>query len=166
MKLLFISSPVGPLGSGEAGGVEQILLNIPAALAKKNHAGVVVAARGSVTPPGGRVCMVDGVPAPDAMRANRHAVPLLRADGLLEAAWQKAASIQGDFDAIINCTYDWLSFYVAPFFTTPVFNIVHIQSLNASVDAMMAMRYAENPGRFALVSRCQARTYGFLRLIQ
>lgn len=48
-KLLFLSTPVGALGSGIGGGVELTLQNAAKALMAKGHSVEIVAPEGSVT---------------------------------------------------------------------------------------------------------------------
>ena len=47
MKLLFVSTPVGPLGSGLGGGVELSLYNIAREVMRRGHDLQVVAPAGS-----------------------------------------------------------------------------------------------------------------------
>lgn len=48
LKLLLLSTPVGPLGSGTGGGVELTLLNLAKVLQERGHQITVVAPEGSV----------------------------------------------------------------------------------------------------------------------
>ncbi|NER31502.1 MAG: glycosyltransferase family 4 protein, partial [Symploca sp. SIO1C4] len=49
LRLLFISSPVGRLGSGVGGGVELTLRNIAVEMLGRGHGVTIVAAKGSTT---------------------------------------------------------------------------------------------------------------------
>ena len=49
-RVLFLTSPVGPLGSGEGGGVETNLMNVTPILARRGHTVAIAAPSGSQQP--------------------------------------------------------------------------------------------------------------------
>jgi len=161
-RILFIPSPVGPLGSGQGGGVETNIINIAPYLAQQGHKIGVIAAKGSQALAGVTIYEVEGALPPYALHTKRNALPVVQADGLLEHLWEKAAAIQQEYDLIVGINYDWIAYFLTPFFTTPVVHIISISSLIDSVDQIIAKRYKENPKRFAVNTKIQAETYAFM----
>jgi len=59
-------------------------------------------------------------------------------------------------------TYDWLSYFLTPYFQTPVIHWITVSSTIDVVDRVIAARFAEHPERLAFYSVSQARTFSFL----
>jgi UDP-glucose:tetrahydrobiopterin glucosyltransferase len=67
---------------------------------------------------------------------------------------------QNEFDVVVNLAYDWLPFYLTPFFvTTPLAHIVSMGSLTDAMDDVIARTAAVRPRNLAVHSRAQADTY-------
>ncbi len=162
-RILFLTSPVGPLGSGEGGGVETNLMNLTPILAQRGHTVAIVAPAGSVQPsPQVKVYQVDGERPVYATTAQRDQPVLAHTRGVLERMWELAMRVQDDYDAIIGINYDWLAYYLTPFFRTPVGHIISIASTIDEVDAMIRERFHEFPHRFAVNTCAQASTFPFI----
>ncbi len=162
-RILFITSPVGPLGSGEGGGVETNLMNLTPILAERGHTVAIVAPAGSVQPaPTVKVYQVEGEPPLYATTARRDQPVLARTQGVLERMWELAMRVQDEYDAIIGINYDWLAYYLTPFFRTPVGHIISIASAIDEVDAIIRERFHEFPHRFAVNTCAQASTFPFI----
>jgi UDP-glucose:tetrahydrobiopterin glucosyltransferase len=162
LRILMIAPPVGPLGSGVAGGVETHLRSLTPILVGRGRQVMIAAPAGSAGPGGGvEILQVQGVLAADATRSERTAPVSFATDGVLENMWREAARIQDRFDAIVGLTYDWLSFYLTPFFRTPVSHFLTICSAMDQVDAELAacVRHGMEP---ALYTRAQAATFACL----
>ena len=161
--MLFVGGPVGPLGSGLGGGVETNLLNLPPLLTDRGVRCAIVAPVGSVIDDD-RVTIfeADGSPPIYATTADRALGVTQDPNGVLERMWDVARARQHDFDVIIALTYDWLSYYLTPFFTTPVGHIVSLSSQIDSVDIELRRQLERSPDRFAGVTRTQAATFGTL----
>ncbi len=159
--MLFVTAPVGPLGSGAGGGVETNLLNLTPRLTDRGIRCAIVAPVGSVIDDD-RVTILeaDGVVPVYATTADRTIGVTQDPDGLLERMWDVARAHQHDFDVIIALTYDWLSYYLTPFFTTPVGHIVSLSSQIERVDVELRRQLERSPDRFAGVTRTQAATFG------
>src|SRR6185437_664883 len=125
-KILFIPSPVGPLGSGGGGGVETHVMTLSPFLAKKGFQVGVIAAKGSVNLPGVKIYEVEGVLPPYAMTAAKDASVIVQTNGLLENMWEKAAQVQSDYDVMVAINYDWLAYFLTSFFKTPVVHWISI----------------------------------------
>jgi UDP-glucose:tetrahydrobiopterin glucosyltransferase len=110
----------------------------------------------------GQTIEVAGACAVSVTQVDRGHVQAVSSEGFLERAWERAASIQDQYDAILNCSYDWISFYAAAFFRIPVLHWVSVASLVDSVDRMMEVRYRKDPLSFAFYSRAQASSFPFV----
>lgn len=162
-RVLFLTSPVGPLGSGEGGGVETNLMNLTPILARRGHKVAIAAPAGSVQPaPEVLVYQIAGKPPPYATTARRDAPIICRADGVLERMWELAMRVQDQYDAIIGINYDWIAYYLTPFFKTPVGHIISIASTIDAVDEIIRERFYEYPNHFAVNTCAQAATFPFI----
>ncbi len=162
-SILFVTAPVGPLGSGAGGGVETNLLNLTPVLADRGIRCAIVGPVGSVIGDE-RVTILeaDGVVPVYATTADRGIGITQDPNGVLERMWDVARANQHDFDVIIASTYDWLSYYLTPFFATPVGHIVSLSSQIDAVDEELRRQLEHSPRRFAGVTRTQAATFGVL----
>ncbi len=152
---------MGPIGSGEAGGVETHLRHLVPILVERGHTVGVIAPAGSAVP-GAMVHQVAGEMSASATRAARDAVTVARTGGVLENMWEQALRLQGDYDAVIGVSYDWLPFYLTPWFHTPIGHWVSICSAIDEVDRIVEKRWREGSFRLAMYTKSQAATYSFL----
>lgn len=162
-RVLIVAPPVGPIGSGEAGGVETHLLNLVPILVGRGYEIGIVAPAGSVVPvPGVRMYQVAGEASSSATRADRDAITVARTGGVLENMWDQAFRLQPEYDAIIGLSYDWLPFYLTPFLRTPVGHWITICSAMDEVDRIVEKRWREGGLKLAMYTDSQARTFPFL----
>jgi UDP-glucose:tetrahydrobiopterin glucosyltransferase len=162
LKILIVSTPAGPIGSGLGGGLETTLLLLTRELDRRGHTVATLAPEGSVGLAGVTI-QVPGRWAASVTRMDRPHVQTVSADGYLERSWEQAARLEDRYDAILNCSYDWISFYAAGLFRTPVLHWISVSSLVDSIDCMIAMRYAQQPAHFAFYSHAQADSFSFIR---
>ena len=161
LRLLFLSTPVAPLGSGLGGGVELTVNNLSQALVHRGHRVAVAAPQGSTLPALARtdvaLIQVPGKCQPTAQNQVRSA-PIVVSDALANA-WAIAQQQQQDYDLLVNFAYDWLPFYLTPFFRTPVAHFVTMGSLNDSLDSAIAQLAQRCPGVLGAYTRSQANTF-------
>ncbi|MCF2970299.1 glycosyltransferase [Synechococcus sp. Nb3U1] len=162
-RYLFLSTPVGSLGSGAGGGVELNLANLTRTLLEGGSQVQVLAPQGSRIAglPQSVIEPVAGLPPAYAQSQGRDQPVQIHTPSLLACLWQRAAQMQADFDLIVNWSYDWLSFYLTDFFRTPVAHIVSMGSLTDAVDQALEHVAQTHPGRLAVHSRAQAQTFAF-----
>jgi UDP-glucose:tetrahydrobiopterin glucosyltransferase len=160
-RILIVSTPAGPIGSGVGGGLETTLILLTRELHRRGDTVATLAPECS-TGLSGQVIEVAGTCAVSVTQVDRSHVQSVSSEGFLERAWERAAEIQGQYDAILNCSYDWISFYTAAFFRIPVLHWISVASLVDSVDRMMETRYRQHPSRFAFYSRAQAASFPFV----
>jgi UDP-glucose:tetrahydrobiopterin glucosyltransferase len=165
MQLLFVSTPVGPLGTGSGGGVELTIENCALALEQLGHQVTIAAPSGSTC---GKfpVIQIDGACQPSAQTEKHSAFIVLPENSVLANLWSYARSRQADYDIILNFAYDWLPFYLTPFFSTPIFHLVSMASLTNSMDGAIARVVQEFPGTVAVHTRVQADTFTGAKQLQ
>ena len=162
MRLLVVSTPVGPLGRGCGGGVEHTGAMIVAGLLSRGHAVTVLAAEGSQLPPAcaaARLWCEPGAPQPSWQHGPREAPVQIPADGLLPRLWQRALEQQSCFDLILNLSYDWLPFWLSCFTTTPLAHLVSMGSVALAMDEVIEAVAHWRPGRLAFHTASQAADF-------
>jgi UDP-glucose:tetrahydrobiopterin glucosyltransferase len=158
-RILIISTPVGPLGSGVGGGVELTLHSLVLGLTERGHHVEVLAPVGSLHV-GAVTRQIPGSLQPTAHTAERDTLVTVPADGVLAAMCEWARVHQGDFDVILNLAYDWLPFYLTPFFVdTPLAHLVSMASVSKAMDDVIERATALHPQSVAMHSQAQAGTF-------
>ncbi len=160
MKLLFLSTPVGALGSGLGGGVELTIRNLAQEMIRRGHDVQVVAPVGSSlnqTP----IITIAGNSKVAAQAQERSTPIYIPNNSVLANMWDYARTIQGDYDLLVNFAFDWLPFYLTPFFTTPIAHFISMGSLNDALDRMMVQVAERFPGTIGVYTQSQAATFPF-----
>jgi UDP-glucose:tetrahydrobiopterin glucosyltransferase len=138
-------------------------MNVTPILARRGHTVAIAAPAGSQQPsPQVKVYQVEGKPPQYATTARRDAPISAQADGVLERMWELGMRVQDDYDAIIGINYDWIAYYLTPFFRTPVGHIISIASTIDAVDEVIRERFYEYPNHFAVNTCVQAATFPFI----
>ena len=161
LKLLVVSTPMGPLGQGLGGGVELTLEAVLESLHRRGHALSLVAAAGSQLPstPLQQSWLEPGVPQPSWQHQPRQAPVQVPADGLLPRFWQRALAEQQRFDAVLNLGYDWLPLWLTPQFQTPLCHLVSMGSVGEAMDQVIAATAQEFPAQLAFHTASQAADF-------
>lgn len=160
LRLLFLSTPIGPLGSGQGGGVEQVVPSLAHILQQRGHAVTIAAPQGSVVE-GVAVVQVTGDLQPTAHHQCRDAGIIFPGRSVLANMWDYAFQARTQYDVIVNFTYDWLSFYLTPFLGQPVAHMVSMGSLTDAMDAAIGEVVNRFPGTVAMHTQAQAHTFAF-----
>jgi UDP-glucose:tetrahydrobiopterin glucosyltransferase len=161
LKLLFMSTPVGPLGSGLGGGVELTLLNMAQGLQERGHQIQVVAPLGSTLPAAIPIQQVAGALQVPAQFQERHTPIAMPPNPVLGKMWEFARQVQSDYDVIVNFAFDWLPFYLTPFFKTAIAHWISMGSLNNALDQVAGEVAANFPQAIGVYTRTQAATFPF-----
>ena len=160
MKLLFLSTPVGPLGSGQGGGVELTVRCLATELKQRGHDLLVLAPTGSRLP-GVPLEEIPGNLQIPAQTQGREEPVVLPADSMLANAWARARVLASQFDLTVNFAFDWLPFYLTPFFPGPIAHFISMGSLNAALDDIAERVAREFPGTLGVYTQVQAQTFPF-----
>ena len=158
LRLLLLSTSVGALGSGLGGGVELTLHNIAKALSERQHTVKIVAPAGSVCA-AAPVVEIEGALQTTAQSEGRDAGITMPAHAVLANMWTYARQVQDQYDVLVNFAYDWLPFYVTPWFDRPIAHLVSMGSLTDAMDAVIAQTIAQFPNSIGVHSRAQADTF-------
>ncbi|MBW4659524.1 MAG: glycosyltransferase family 4 protein [Drouetiella hepatica Uher 2000/2452] len=160
LRILFLSTSVGSLGSGLGGGVELTLLNIAQEMQHRGHQINIVAPVGSALAdlP---ITQIPGNLQETAQTQGRNAPITLPADAVLANMWDYARQTQDKYDLLLNFAYDWLPFYLTPFFDRPIAHLVSMGSLTKAMDQAIAKVIDSNPGTIGVHSHAQAETFKF-----
>lgn len=160
LKILLLSTSVGALGSGLGGGVELTLQNIARSLVDRHHSIVVVAPEGSTLESIPLVTIAGNLQI-TAQSQDRNALVTLPQNSVLGNMWDYARTVQQDYDLILNFAYDWLPFYLTPFFNCPIAHLVSMGSLTDAMDHVIERVANQFPGTIAVHSLAQAETFPF-----
>jgi UDP-glucose:tetrahydrobiopterin glucosyltransferase len=158
LRLLLLSTPVGPLGSGLGGGVELTLKNLAIALAQQGHQITIVAPEFSVLA-GFELVALPGSLQVTAQSQGREALVILPGGSVLGNMWDYARVHQADYDLLVNFAYDWLPLYLTPFFTTPIAHLVSMGSLSDAMDTVLQTVADRYPQTLGVHSLAQAATF-------
>ncbi|MGB5961063.1 MAG: glycosyltransferase family 4 protein [Coleofasciculaceae cyanobacterium] len=160
LKILLISSPIGTLGSGSAGGVELTIKNIASQLIQRGHIIKIVAAQGS-TAWGMPLIEIAGTSQTSAQTLGRDDPTIIPANSVLANMWDYARTVQTEYDLIVNFAYDWLPFYLTPFFNCAIAHLVSMGSLSEAMDRIIEQVATQFPGTIGVHSLAQAQTFSF-----
>lgn len=158
MKLLFVSTPVGALGSGLGGGVELSLYNIAQEIMRRGHDLQIVAPAGSTwdeLP----IMQISGNLQIIAQSLERTTPITMPENPLLGNMWDYVRQVQNEYDLIVNFAYDWLPFYLTPFLKRPVAHFVSMGSLSDALDGIIVEISKQFPGTIGFYTPAQAATF-------
>ena len=163
MRLLILSTPVGPLGSGLGGGVELTVANLARVLTALGHRVAVV------TPTGAQ---------PEALGIDANAIEIIQMPGSLQPTtqtkgrsspvivgsalantWEYARQEQTDYDLFVNFAYDWLPLYLTPFLSVSVAHFVSMGSLSDAIDGAIEQLSSCYSGTLGAYTQSQVETF-------
>jgi UDP-glucose:tetrahydrobiopterin glucosyltransferase len=160
LKLLFVSTPVGYLGSGQGGGVELTISNLAQELKKRGYQITVVAPTNSYIPDINTVEIDGNLQVP--VQTQSRDIPVIMPDNsVLANMWEYARVVQNDYDLIVNFAFDWLPFYLTPFFTTKIAHLISMASMTDALDHIMEQIALNFPGTIGVHTKSQGDTFSF-----
>lgn len=161
MRVVFLSTSVGAIGSGIGGGVELTLRTLADQLKRRGHDVTVVAPRGS-TLPGHHVVQVEGALHVPSQTLDRSAPLTTPRDSVLVNMWNRACNLvhEEGSDVVLNFAYDALPFNASAQCDAPVAHLVSMGSLSDEMDHAVLVALAADRRTIAMHSRAQAATFG------
>ena len=160
LKILFLSTSVGSLGSGQGGGVELTIQNVARELCHRGHQIEVVAPEGSWLTDVPVIGIAGNLQIP--VQTQSRDVPVCMPDnGVLPNMWDYARTVQHKYDLLVNFAFDWLPFYLTPFFETTVAHFISMGSMTVESDRIMHSIIRQYPGTFGVYTQSQADTFPF-----
>jgi UDP-glucose:tetrahydrobiopterin glucosyltransferase len=160
LKILFLSTSVGSLGSGQGGGVELTIQNLAQELVNRGHQLEVVAAQESWLTDIAVTTIQGNLQVP-VQTQDRNVTICMPDNSVLANMWEYARLVQNKYDLIVNFAFDWLPFYLTPFFTTPIAHFISMGSMTNASDRMMEQIIDQYPGTFGVYTQSQADTFTF-----
>jgi len=94
-----------------------------------------------------------------AQSQERTAPITMPGNSVLANMWEYARQVQAEYDLIVNFAYDWLPFYLTPFFTRPIAHFVSMGSLYEAMDRIVAQVADQFPGTIGFYTTSQAATF-------
>lgn len=159
-NILFLSTSVGALGSGQGGGVELTVQNLAKELSRRGHQLEVVAPQGSFLTAIPVTTIAGNLQIP--VQTQSRDVPICLPDNsVLANMWDYARQVQNKYDLIVNFAFDWLPFYLTPFFKIPIAHFISMGSMTTASDRIMQQIIAQYPGTFGVYTQSQADTFPF-----
>ena len=160
LKVLILSTPVGALGSGLGGGVELTIANLARELRSRGHIIKIIAPLGSLLGDLD-ILQVPGELQLTAQTQTNAAPIMMPSNPVLANMWAKARSIQHEYDIIFNTAFDWLPFYLVPFFDTTIAHFVSMGAQIEAIDLAIERVAIDYPGTIGVCTRTQAETFSF-----
>ncbi|MCC0178364.1 glycosyltransferase family 4 protein [Waterburya agarophytonicola K14] len=159
-KILLLSTSVGSLGSGQGGGVELTVQNLAQELCRRGHHIKVVAPAGSWLN-GVEVITIGGNLQVPVQTQSRDMPIYMPDNGVLANMWEYARQVQLEYDLVVNFAFDWLPFYLTPFFETTIAHFISMGSMTTASDRIMEQVIDQYPGTFGVYTKSQADTFSF-----
>ena len=160
LKILLLSTSVGSLGSGQGGGVELTVQNLARELIRRGYQLEVVAPQGSWLS-NIPVTTIEGNLQVPVQTQSRDVATCLPDNSVLANMWDYARQVQHKYDLLINFAFDWLPFYLTPFFQTKIAHFISMGSMTNASDRMMQQIVQQYPGTFGVYTQSQADTFPF-----
>lgn len=160
LSLLFVSTPVGPLGTGIGGGVELTILNSAKSLINRGHRVKIVVPKDSNVS-NVEIVEIEGKTQNLLQNQTRASPILMPADAVLAHMWDYVRSVHSKFDLIVNFAYDWLPFFLTSWLSTPIIHWISMGSLTSAMDAVIQQVVNQFPHSIGVHTKAQANTFSF-----
>ena len=166
MRIVFISTPIGFLGSGKGGGVELTLNSLVSGLLSLGHSIEVVAPKNSTLLKGNEKAKLHYVEGEDQIswqHQNFNSPVIIPDNSLLAGMVEKGLDIAKEADILVNMSYDWLPIWMTLNVEIPIAHIISMGSESSAISNLISKVYAEKPNNFAFHSKTQANDYPFIK---
>lgn len=158
LRVLVLSTPVGPIGSGVGGGVEMTVRVIANGLAARGHRVEVVAPDGSIAV-GHATHGVPGKAQTSVQLVERGEVLASDSGSALSNMWDYVGEHCTNFDVVLNLAYDELPFRGSFDLARPVAHLVSMGSLTDAMDRVIDEVLRIAPWTVAMHSVAQSVTF-------
>ena len=155
-----MSTSVGALGTGQGGGVELTVQNVAQELQQRGYHIEVVAPTGSALK-GIKVTEIAGNLQVAVQTQGRNVPICMPENSVLANMWDYGRKVQQDYDLIVNFAFDWLPFYLTPFFKTKIAHFISMGSMSEGLDEIMNKIAETYPNCIGVYTKSQAQTFPF-----
>ena len=155
-----MSTPVGALGTGQGGGVELTVQNVAQELQQRGYQIEVVAPTGSKLK-GIKVTEIAGNLQVAVQTQGRNVPICMPEDSVLANMWEYGRKVQHNYDLMVNFAFDWLPFYLTPFFNTKIAHFISMGSMTQGLDEIMNQIAQNYPNCIGVYTKSQANTFPF-----
>jgi UDP-glucose:tetrahydrobiopterin glucosyltransferase len=162
-KLLFLSTPVGGLGTGLGGGVELTIKNLAQEMQARGYEITIIAPQNSHLT-GIEIREIEGTLQIFAQTQTRNSPVMVKANSVLANMWEYARKEQHKYDLLVNFAFDWLPFYLTPFFQAKIAHFISMGSMSEALDQIMGEIGAKFRGSLGVYTKAQANTFPFADL--
>jgi UDP-glucose:tetrahydrobiopterin glucosyltransferase len=140
--------------------VELTLYNIAQELRRRGHTLQFVAPQGSAMADFA-IAEIPGALQVPAQTQDFMTPITMPGNSVLANIWNYTWQVQDAWDLIFNVAYDWLPFYLTPFFRRPIAHLVSMGSLSQAMDQIVGQVITQFPRTVAVYTQTQAATFPF-----
>ncbi len=162
LNLIFVSTPIGYLGSGKGGGVELTLVSLIKGLISLGHKITLVAPKGSKLPFESNnieIRLVDGIDQPSWQHQEKLDPILIPSNGVLPKLWEETIKMGKDADAVINFGYDWLPLWLTKNLEIKLFHLISMGAESIAMKNIICEISRLFPSRLAFHSKSQSADF-------
>tara|TARA_B100000965_G_scaffold34122_1_gene25156 strand:+ start:899 stop:2008 length:1110 start_codon:yes stop_codon:yes gene_type:complete len=162
LKLIFVSTPIGYLGSGRGGGVELTITSLIKGLILLGHKIILVAPKGSKVPfesDNLEIRLIDGIDQPSWQHQSKTDPVLIPVNSVLPRLFEVAISLGSDSDAIINFAYDWLPLWLTKATKIKIFHLISMGAESIVMKEIISEISQLLPLRLAFHTYIQSKDY-------
>lgn len=158
LHIAFIANAVGLLHTGATGGVRNAIINAYKGLSQRGHQIEVLAPAGSKVPELKNLISIPGALQAYISASNKPNLYQIPTNSFLANSLRYAQKKQYDF--VINCSNDWLPYFMTPFFDCPLLHRMNSSNANNVVSYVIQHTARNFPNQVAVLSKTQAEDVG------
>ena len=162
LKILLVSTPIGPLGSGKGGGVELTLNSLVKGLVSLGHKVTLVAPSGSFLSSEDidvEIKYITGEPQASWQHQRPSSPVVIPFNGVLPRLLEEAIRLGEKADAVLNFGYDWLPIWITPFVRAKIFHLISMGAESKVMKELISDLSISFNSRMAFHSHRQASDY-------
>ncbi len=162
LKLIFVSTPIGYLGSGRGGGVELTIISLIKGLTSLGHEIILVAPKGSKVPFESNnleIRLIDGIDQPSWQHQKETDPVKIPSNSVLPRLWETVIDLQNEYDAVINFSYDWLPLWLTKAKGIKIFHLISMGAESKVMKEIISEISQLFPSQLAFHTDIQSKDY-------